>query len=219
MAELLVIRHGQASFGAGDAAAYDQLTDLGYTQSRLLGDLLRDLDWVPDRVVTGTLARHRQTLDGIGFDTAAEEHAGWNEYDFHDLLTAKHSGVLPENVQKDRQSHFRALKTTLREWQDGGLTGASENWTQFSDRVEQARSHAVRAGAERVLVVSSGGVIGKLVSATLQTPPAQMIALNLQVKNTSMTRFIFTERAFFLSEFNATPHFADNDRSVYMSYS
>ena len=40
MAELLVIRHGQASFGQDD---YDVLSDLGHQQSRAVGALLREM--------------------------------------------------------------------------------------------------------------------------------------------------------------------------------
>jgi broad specificity phosphatase PhoE len=219
MPELLVVRHGQARFGAADAGSYDSLSELGHRQAAALGDTLRGLGWVPDRVVTGTLTRHHQTYAEMGFSLDPEEHAGFNEYDFHDLLTARFSGSLPTDVEQDRKAHFRALRSTLREWQQDQVPGVAETWTQFTARVDAARQHATRQGAERVLVVSSGGVIGQLVASALGTSPEQMIALNLQVKNTSLTRFIFTERAFFLHEFNATPHFADADRAELMSFS
>ena len=35
MAEILMVRHGQAAFGTDD---YDRLTEVGWEQSRLLGD-------------------------------------------------------------------------------------------------------------------------------------------------------------------------------------
>ena len=38
MAEILVVRHGQASFGADN---YDELSEKGRNQGRLLGDTLR----------------------------------------------------------------------------------------------------------------------------------------------------------------------------------
>ena len=49
MSELLVIRHGQASFGQDN---YDVLSDLGHRQSKAVGALLREMGWVPDRLVT-----------------------------------------------------------------------------------------------------------------------------------------------------------------------
>jgi broad specificity phosphatase PhoE len=217
MAELLVIRHAQASFGAAD---YDRLSDLGHRQSALAGAALAAAGWVPDRLVTGTLRRQKETLASMGFDAAPEEHPGWNEYDFHDLLAVRFDGAVPEPVQQDRKTHFRTLRETILDWQQGGVVGARETYAAFADRVEAARAFATDTEAQRVLVISSGGAIGQLVAAALGTPPAQMIALNLQVKNTSMTRFIFTGAGrFFLHEFNATPHLAEASLAPFLSYS
>lgn len=216
MAELLVVRHGQASFGA---ANYDDLSDLGRQQSRALGETLRALDWIPDRVITGSLQRQKQTLAEIGFDAAPLEHPGWNEYDFHDLLHSRYGGTAPSEVITDRKTHFRALRETLAEWQLGGIPAARESWQQFCSRVEQARCHAVEQGGDRVLVVSSGGAIARLVASCLRLPNDQMIALNLQIKNTSTSRFLFSKEKFFLHEFNSVPHFHNQDRAALMTYS
>ncbi|MDA0963078.1 MAG: histidine phosphatase family protein [Proteobacteria bacterium] len=216
MAELLVIRHAQASFGADD---YDRLSDVGIRQSELVGACLREAGWVPDRLVTGTLRRQKETLAAMGFAPAPEEHAGWNEYDFHDLLAVKFAGNVPAAVRGDRKTHFRTLRDTILEWQGGGLLSARESYAQFAARVADACAFARSAAVRRVLVISSGGAIGQLVATTLGAPPAQMIQLNLQVKNTSMTRFIFSGDAFFLNEFNATPHLSATARHNLLTYS
>ncbi len=216
MAELLVIRHGQASFGADD---YDRLSDLGRAQSRAVGQVLRDMGWAPDRLVTGTLQRQKDTLAEMGFSAPPEEHAGFNEYDFYDLLRVKFGGEMPDPVRHDRKTHFRTLRDTILEWQRGGLQGARETWRDFAARVAAARDFATDTGAKRVLVVSSGGPIGQLVATTLQAPPEMMMALNLQVRNTSMTRFIFSRGRISLHEFNAAPHFASAEGAKLMSYS
>lgn len=216
MAELLVLRHGQAAFGSDN---YDRLSDLGQAQARATGDYLRATGWVPDRMITGSLARQKATLAAMGFDGPAEEHAGFNEYDFHDLLAVRHGGTMPEAVKSDRKTHFRALRETLLEWQSGGLPQAAETWIQFQNRVAAARSFACSGSAERVLVVSSGGAIAQMVAAALAAPAAQMIALNLQVKNAAMTRFIFAPGRCFLHEFNSTPQFALPETAAMLSYS
>ncbi len=216
MAELIVIRHGQASFGADN---YDKLSDLGVQQSEWAGEALRTAGWIPDRLVTGTLTRQKETLSAMGFSDAPQEHAGFNEYDFFDLLEAKFGGPLPEPVRKDRKTHFRTLRETVLDWQNDRLKGVKETWGDFTSRVAAAQAFATEPGAERVLVISSGGVIGQLVASAVQAPPAQMMALNLQVKNTSITRFIFTPRAFFLHEFNAVPHLSDSTRAKMLTYS
>lgn len=216
MGELLVIRHGQASFGADD---YDNLSELGHRQSAMAGDALRAAGWVPDRVVTGSLTRQQETLRSMGFAQAPEVHAGFNEYDFNNLLATRFGGEVPDLVRHDRKTHFRTLREVLFEWQGGGLLGADESWQDFTARVAAAREFACAGGGKRVLVISSGGPIGQLVASALETPAKQMVALNLQVKNTSFTRFFHSKATFTLHEFNATPHFADTVSGAHMSYS
>lgn len=216
MAELLVIRHGQASFGQDD---YDVLSDLGHRQSAAVGALLRETGWVPDRLVTGTLKRQKDTLSSMGFDAAPEEHPGFNEYDFHDLLHARFDGKVPELVKGDRRTHFRALRETIFEWQDAAFDGASESFADFEARVEAARAFACDTDAKRVLVVSSGGVIGQLTRQALGANPRHMMELNLQIKNTALTRFMFKGDRCSLHEFNATPHFMSPEGAALLSYS
>lgn len=88
MAEITLVRHGQASFGSEN---YDQLSELGIQQSIWLGEHLKRLNYSFDRVVMGTMARHRQTAEGIlrglGSSLSIETHSGLNEYNFQGLLT------------------------------------------------------------------------------------------------------------------------------------
>ncbi|MEX0310243.1 MAG: histidine phosphatase family protein [Tateyamaria sp.] len=198
---------------------YARLSEVGREQSRLVGAALAEAGWVPDRLVTGTLTRQKDTLAAKGVDAPPEEHSGFNEYDFHDLLHARFDGQVPDPVMGDRKTHFRTLRDTILEWQGGGLAKARESWAEFTGRVAAARTFATKTSAKRVLVVSSGGVIGQLVASTLGAPAAQMMEINLQVKNTSITRFIFSGERFFLHEFNTTPHLSASDRAGLLTYS
>jgi broad specificity phosphatase PhoE len=216
VAELLIIRHGQASFGAQN---YDVLSDLGRIQARAAGDWLRHMDWVPDRVITGTLDRQIDTAREMGFAPVREEHAGLNEYDFGALLDARYEGRVPDMVKGDRKVHFRTLRETVFEWQRGEIADPYETWEAFTARVEAARAFAVETDAKRVLVVSSGGVIGQITAASLHAPAAHMMNLNLQIKNAAMTRFMFSGSLFSLNEFNATPQYATPEGARLMSYS
>ena len=58
MSAIYLIRHGQASFGKAD---YDQLSAKGISQSELLGKFWQSMP-VPNKVFTGDLLRHEQTL-------------------------------------------------------------------------------------------------------------------------------------------------------------
>jgi broad specificity phosphatase PhoE len=215
VAELIIIRHGQASFGA---ANYDKLSDLGHVQSGLVGQALKTRGWTPDRIVIGGQVRHRETLNGIGFSDA-EVDAGFNEYDFHDLLVARYDGDVPNLVLGDRKTHFRTLRETVFEWQAGGLPNAAESWLDFTTRIENAVTHATRDGAERILVVSSGGVIGQITADTVGGPAKMMMTLNLQIKNTAINKFIVSGAKRFLHEFNATPHLDTPENGDKLTYS
>lgn len=157
----------------------------------------------------------------MGFAQGSEQHAGFNEYDFHNLLDARFEGNVPDMVESDRKTHFRTLRETVLEWQSGGLKGASESWNDFTGRISAALKFACDTDAKRVLVVSSGGVIGQMTAASLGAPPVQMMKLNFQIKNASMTRFIFSKRtgAFFLNEFNTTPYMMTKQTAELMTYS
>jgi len=217
MAELILIRHAQASFGAAD---YDALSETGHLQARLLGAHLAATGVAPERVVTGTMRRHRETLAGLGLDApAAEEHPGLDEYDGRALLRATFGGEIPEDVARDRRTHFRALRAALAEWQRGGLAKAGEAWADFAARVAAARAHLCRPGARRVLAVTSGGPISLMLTTALDAPAARMIDLNLQVRNSAVSRFIFNERVFYLHGFNATPHLDLPERAAHLTYS
>ena len=62
MGTLYLIRHGQASFGADD---YDQLSELGMRQAVRLGEWFHGKGVQFSAVMTGSLKRHVQTLEGI----------------------------------------------------------------------------------------------------------------------------------------------------------
>src|SRR5579859_4365441 len=87
MRELLLIRHGQASFSAED---YDQLSSIGELQSRLLGEWLAACSEPPDVVAIGPRVRHRDTashcLQAAGIDTSPLLLHGLDEVDHHELL-------------------------------------------------------------------------------------------------------------------------------------
>ena len=62
MGSIYLVRHAQASFGSSN---YDQLSELGREQSAHLGSYFGNFDEKFDQVITGSLVRHKQTLDGI----------------------------------------------------------------------------------------------------------------------------------------------------------
>ena len=209
MGELYLIRHAQASFGAEN---YDKLSELGHEQSIALGEALFERGIIPDVWVMGDMRRHRETIEGIaqGMGTSNPApliHSGLNEFDFTGLLNACYFGQpAPDNMHNDRKTHFRLLRQTVLAWQRNEIENPPETWDAFVNRIEEARQFIVAQDEQKVLALSSGGAIGQMVAATLKTKAEQQIKLQLQIKNCSVSRFIFTSSAFYLHGFNETPH-------------
>ena len=67
MGEIILARHGQANSGARDEESYDKLSELGHQQAGWLGDYLRDREKPFDKVMSGSLRRHKETATGIGY--------------------------------------------------------------------------------------------------------------------------------------------------------
>jgi broad specificity phosphatase PhoE len=133
MAELYLVRHGQASFGAEN---YDELSPSGRTQSLWLGEYFAQAKVRFDRVVIGTMQRHRQTADGILSamgDPQVEiaQDAGLNEYDFQALFAALGDQGLPQGLSatSSKKDFYKGLRHVLQLWADDRLPGVvPETW-------------------------------------------------------------------------------------------
>ena len=146
MAELILIRHAQASFGAAD---YDVLSERGHRQARALGLALKAHGTRPDAVFTGTQRRHRETLAGLAEELvlpAASAHPGLDEFDAGALLLAHNDGAVPDDLHSDRRVFFRALRDAVVAWQAGGLAAAPETYAAFRARVAEAWTSVNRRG-------------------------------------------------------------------------
>jgi len=84
--------------------------------------------------------------------------------------------------------------------------------------VDAARAAIQQCGAQRVLVVSSGGPIGMLAKQVLEAPARTAIELNLQIRNSSFSHYFFNEQSIKLASFNNIPHLDRPDRLHAVSY-
>jgi broad specificity phosphatase PhoE len=223
MAELYLVRHGQASFGAEN---YDELSPTGRTQSLWLGEYFTQADLRFDRVVIGTMQRHRQTADAIlsamgGPQVEIAQDAGLNEYDYQVLFAALGEEGLPQGLSatSSKRDFYKGLRHVLQLWADDRLPGrVPETWHQFQARVERARLAIQRTGGRRVLVVSSGGPIAVTAQQVLQAPAASAIALNMQIRNSSLCQYVFNDSAMSLVSFNSVPHLERAERHEFVTY-
>jgi broad specificity phosphatase PhoE len=223
MGTLYLVRHGQASFGAAD---YDQLSELGHKQSVRLGEYFAHQGIVFDSLIAGTLRRHKQTLAGIleGMNRAGE-HLSWeglNEYDSEAVIAAIHPYKLEKPTSPEMyRHHFRLLRDGLAQWMAGVVSPRGmPSYPDFVAGVAGALDH-VRANhyGRKVLIVSSGGPISTAVGHVLGTSAETTIELNLRIRNTSLTEFVFTPKRHMLLSFNCLPHLDAPDLRDWVTYS
>ncbi|WP_122819065.1 histidine phosphatase family protein [Nocardioides pantholopis] len=216
MGVLLLVRHGQASFGADD---YDVLSPTGWEQGRLLGAHLSASGVRPTALVRGSMRRHRETLEaltgaaGWGGLTVTED-AGWDEFDHVDVL-ARHPDA-PDG-ELDRRAFQLIFEQATRRWTAGRHDADyPETYADFLARVRASLSAAAtRAGSgETVVVVTSGGVIAA-VAAGLVDPDADRLGtarmwerFNTVTANSAITRVVVGPTGPRLLTFNEHPHLA-----------
>lgn len=208
MIELILIRHGQASLGA---ANYDVLSDLGHSQARALGEAMAVYGTRPVAWYMGGMRRHRETFEGVreGIgepDVEAEILEGLNEFAFKELLDAHYHDREQPKFTGDRKAYFAVLRDTVLAWQRDEIPNPPETFAAFGERVAQAFETLAAGARAPVVAVTSGGPIGLLASRALGAAPEQMLRLQMQIKNASVTRLRVGEGQTYLHTFNETPH-------------
>ena len=215
MAELLLIRHGQANAEATDEASYDRLSPLGRQQAAWLGEWLQTTGMSFDRLIHGSLSRQRDTAM-LAFGRDAEVDARWDEISYFILSTvyAEHHGHTAPNVPEDFADYFAGLMAT---WSVDALPNAPERWVDFKGRVQKALDDQAGQGGTAA-IVTSGGVIGMAVATALDLGPEGMARLAVAVENTSLHRLVWRGGRWRLLEFGASPHLANADRKHARTY-
>ncbi|MFY2763058.1 histidine phosphatase family protein [Arenimonas sp. MALMAid1274] len=214
---LLLVRHGQASYGAAD---YDNLSERGQLQSRRLGEWLARGGHRFQAVVVGGMRRHRQTAEGVAAAFAAAglplpepvADEGFAEFD-HQAVFSAYLARDPEHpiAVASRSGHPRdvgaMLQAALLAWARDELPDLPESWAAFGQRVQSAgeRLEAL-AGDGEVLVLSSGGVISRLAQMALDVPDTRAVELNLSLRNSALSEFHPAGRRLRLGSWNALPH-------------
>jgi len=203
VAEIILVRHGQAMSHATDEQSYDRLSDLGREQARWLGAHLRATDPRFDAVITGTLTRQADTARAMGFEITARDPR-LDELSYFALAGAVEAQFgLP--APRDATEFATHLPQVIEHWTSGRLTNVPETYAQFSKRVSGLIDETCQRGG-RILVVTSGGVIGMAMRHALGLQDGGMAKLMLQVMNSSLHRLEYVHDTLMVGAFNATPH-------------
>ncbi len=233
MGELLVVRHGQASF---DKAHYDELSVLGRRQAALLGAWLAPAAASIGAVAMGRHVRHRDTLAEIRAALGdarplpeARIIAELDEFD-HSSVLAAWARLRPDHVAvlaadggrtRDRMAMAAFLREGLACWARGELDGhVAEPWQQFRARIAHAADALAELGNahRRVLVVTSGGVMTQLAQRALGLDDLRAVDLNLTIRNSALCEFHTGPDGLRLGSWNALPHLAAPEHRELWTY-
>jgi broad specificity phosphatase PhoE len=208
MGLVLLVRHGQASFGAED---YDVLSEVGWAQGRLLGSWLAERGVVPTAVIHGDLRRQRDTTlamaEGAGWSVDPVVDPGWDEFD-HVGMVAAYPALPPDVDLTDRRAFQRLFEEATAHWTAGEPGDFAETYAGFEGRVRGALDRATEAAGSgaTVVVVSSGGPIAVACSALVDPGARLWQRFNTVIVNSSVTRVVVGSTGSRLLTFNEHAH-------------
>jgi broad specificity phosphatase PhoE len=208
MGQLLLVRHGQASFGADD---YDVLSPVGEEQARTLGATLTGLD--PALLVHGSLKRQRRTAEimagAAGWTLPATVDERWNELDHLSQFASVTPGELP--AEGDPDAFQRWYERAMHRWTTGGHDADyTESYDGFCDRAVAALTElAGRTDGADAVVATSGGPLAAIVTRLLDAGPETYLRLLPVVVNSSVTRVVSGRRGLSLVSFNEHTHLSE----------
>ena len=239
MSTLVMVRHGQASFGA---ANYDRLSEKGIAQSMALAD-----HWVRngqkfDAAFSGAQERQSRTLEIVrdayaseGFPFPEPElREAFNEYDAEAIMRRFVPGLLDREPglrdlvnrvsqygyasPEGRRAFQESFGIVMHHWLkgDAGVDGV-ETWEHFRGRVLEGVERICREypSGKTVAVFTSGGPVSAVMQHALKTPDQVALDLGWIIRNGSITEFRYSGDRFTLAGFNMTPHYQDESLVTY----
>lgn len=211
MTVIYLVRHGQASFSADN---YDQLSDKGIQQAKLVGQYLQKKISRPNRIITGDMLRHQQTAthsinaflsEETDANISQQEDARWNEYDHQNILGAYNPELAtPSSArqylaqQAKPLEHFKVLFiNAIEQWMSADNNPAySESFESFSRRVIGAlKDVAEQNKTGNVIIYTSGGPISLVVCYLLGMPLSRFIEVNWSLVNAGVTKIVTRGKA------------------------
>ncbi|MFT5572513.1 MAG: broad specificity phosphatase PhoE [Cryomorphaceae bacterium] len=223
MAEILCVRHGQASFASDN---YDQLSQLGYRQATLAGEYFVKTGVVFDRIYAGTLKRQIQTAESV--IAVYKKHAlpvpelecdaRWNELQTelqlevlvpHVIQSRPELGALMREAKQDKKAFQKLIRATFNYWIEHAEVKSLgseplETWQTAQQRVIDVLSEvqANNGSGCRAGVFTSGGTLAILTAHAMSMQATSVYPLFEKVINCSLTRLIHNRQSLALSTFN-----------------
>ena len=231
MSKLHFFRHAQASYLSKN---YDQLSPLGEQQAAELGKYLVRKKMHFDQIYVGPLRRQIHTYE-IVRATYASQQLTFPEAIIMDELRENRASTalksvfsewtetIPEvkkwrdEIEADasllRKNSLLIFQHFIQEWADGNIhTPSVESWDTFTQDVKKGVDTilANTQKGEAVAAFTSGGTISTIAGLALHIENQRRVAaMNLAVRNTSFSSFLYSKDQFNLLSFNELPHLED----------
>jgi broad specificity phosphatase PhoE len=233
MSELILVRHGQASFGR---ASYDKLSDKGIEQTKILSRHWLAMGERFDHAYSGTLLRQRETVAELltqvdGEPSAATELPALNEYNGDPLMRIylrDHHADSEEEIEwpiNDPKKFQLLFEKATAKWIVGELVPNDtdkdfEHFHAFQQRVHSVIDEIMNLHqrGSKILISTSGGVIAMALQRVLQFPNEHVITTNWMVHNSAVTRIRYGQGRLSLSQFNNLAHLEKNDLAHMVTY-
>lgn len=235
MANIYLVRHGQASFGAEN---YDQLSELGMRQCALLGQWMRQTGQQVDRLILGAMQRHQQSAmafwEGYGSPAHLQQanwqlESGLNEFDHLQMVqlsrpelgsSAQLMQFLAEQKQP-RQVFEQVFSEALVRWMSGSFDREyAESWCAFQTRIHHAMLKLVpddsaMKQAQNAIVFTSGGPISVACQKLLAIPDSNLMSMMSVLVNSGVSKLMVRDGRLSLASINNVAHLEQHaDRSL-----
>jgi broad specificity phosphatase PhoE len=238
MGLLYLVRHAQASFLAEN---YDNLSALGESQSKVLGEYWAHHKLKFDRVAVGPCVRQKDTVKLIAqaYRQAGQtfpepqEMPEFDEYQAEAVL--KHT--LPQlletypaiaklhaafkssaNSAEQRVTFQKLFETVIGRWVHAKTSPPGvESWQEFCARVNAGLKSflATNQRGERLAIFASGGPIAVAMQRALSLSDETTLSVSWMSQNSSWSEFLYAPDRFTLSSFNSHPHIDDSAMLTY----
>jgi broad specificity phosphatase PhoE len=210
---ILLIRHGQASYGTAD---YDELSPRGREQASAVAQELIRRGVAVRQIISGTLRRQLDTAGpvaaALGLPVTVEPR--FNEYDMDDILaghgnTPVRTTTAPGAEVISSAEYQQILERAMLAWiVADDKTPCEESWPQFAVRTAAALTDlaASLSSGSTAVVSTSAGVIAALCCEILRLPAETMIRLNRVSVNGSITKLTSGRSGISFVSFNEHAH-------------
>ena len=215
MSTLVLMRHGQASFGA---ARYDALSEQGQAQARATGQWMRNQGMHPNVVLHGPRQRQADTaallLKESGYPVFGKQHEALDEFAEGEEIFSAAEQLLGRSMALDegrsRLDVLRDYDATCRAWANGDVRIPGRlSLGEFREQLRDwfiSHTQAQHAAGQIEVVVTSAGSIAALVCEVMGLPDANWYSLLRVIRNASLTEVLYSKGKASLLSFNGVNH-------------